>query len=64
MALSKHPAIATEPIMRMPEDSPKEKVSISKMFKIPKSSPAHPVTTKMLPVNVATLQPQNNHRRA
>jgi hypothetical protein len=64
MALSKHPAIATEPIMRTPEDNPKEKVSISKMFNIPKTSPMHPVATKILPVNVAALQPQNNHRRA
>ncbi len=56
IALNRQPAMATVPIMRIPEDSPREKKSISNTPNIPKMTPRQPNAVDRFPTKTKTLQ--------
>ena len=56
MALNKQPAIATVPIMRMPEDSPNENISISKIPINPNNIPKHATAVSVFPTYERVLK--------
>ena len=56
MALSRQPVIATEPTMRMPDESPMAKNSMGMRPSEPRIKPAHPMSVSELPTRMNDRQ--------